>query len=208
MIANELVEYLHSLLPQEDPLLQELEQRARDLYIPILDPESARFLEVLLLVKKPTRVLEVGAAIGYSTIRMARRIDGTVTTIELDAARAAEARENIKRAGLAHRVELIEGDAFDWIPRLGRFDLIFLDAAKGQYPRFLDALLPHLETGGLLISDNIFFQGLVPGDDEVKHKLRTIVNRLRTYNRLLASHPQLETSFLPLGDGMAISVKK
>ncbi|GIM44653.1 O-methyltransferase [Collibacillus ludicampi] len=208
MIASELIDYIHNLLPESDPILQEIEQRANELYIPILDPESARFLEVLLMMKKPKRVLEVGTAIAYSTIRMARRIEGTITTLEVDPERAAEARMNLQRTGLTHKVDLIEGDAFEWIPRLDRFDLIFLDAAKGQYPRFLDLLLPHLETGGLLISDNIFFHGLVPGEREVKHKLRTIVNRLREYNRILAFHPELETTFLPLGDGMAISVKK
>lgn len=208
MISDELIHYIHDLLPERDSLLQEMEERANQLYIPILDIESARFLEVLLLMKQPRNILEIGTAIGYSTIRMARYVEGKITTIEVDAMRAAEARSNITRSGLSHKVELLEGDAFTWIPRLGMFDLIFLDAAKGQYPRFLDLLVSRLKPKGLLISDNIFFHGLVPGEKEVKHKLRTLVTRLREYNHLLAQHPQLETSFLPLGDGMALSIKK
>lgn len=208
MISNEWVQYIHQLLPERDPLLQQLEKRARELYIPILDPVSAGFLEVFLRGVQPQNVLEVGTAIGYSTIRIARAVPGTVTTIERDAGRAAEARENVARAGLAGRVNLLEGDAFALLPRLGMFDLIFLDAAKGQYPRFLKLLLHHLREGGWLISDNVFFLGLVPGEREVKHKLRTIVHRLREYNHILSTHPQLETAFLPLGDGMALSWKK
>lgn len=207
MIDTQVVEYLRSLVPERDELLQELERRAEELYIPILDVETMGFLRVFLAVAKPRRILEVGSAIGYSAIVMARASQAQLTTIERDPERAQEARQNLARAGLCERVELLEGDALEIIPTLGEYDLIFLDAAKGQYPRFLELLHPHLVPGGVLLSDNVLFQGLVSGDPDVKHKLRTMINRLREYNVLLTQHPDYETSILPVGDGLAVSVR-
>ncbi|MBL0387355.1 O-methyltransferase [Tumebacillus sp. ITR2] len=207
MIDLQVVEYLRSLVPERDELLQELERRAEELFIPILDLETMGFLRVFLAIAKPLRILEVGSAIGYSAIVMARATGAQITTIERDPERAQEARHNLARAGLTERVELLEGDALDIIPTLGMYDLIFLDAAKGQYPRFLELLHPHLKPGGVLLSDNVLFQGLVSGDPEVKHKLRTMINRLREYNVLLTQHPEYETSILPVGDGLAVSVR-
>ncbi|KEO85195.1 O-methyltransferase [Tumebacillus flagellatus] len=207
MIDEQVVEYLRSLVPERDELLQELESRAEELYIPILDLETMGFLRVFLAVAKPKSILEVGSAIGYSAIVMARATDAVLTTIERDPERAQEARRNLERAGLTERVQLLEGDALEIIPTLGEYDLIFLDAAKGQYPRFLELLHPHLKSGGILLSDNVLFQGLVSGDPEVKHKLRTMINRLREYNVMLTQHPDYETSILPVGDGLAVSVR-
>lgn len=208
MIDPQLVDYLRGFVPERDALLQELEQRAEEGYIPILDLESAGFLRVLLAMTRPQRILEVGTAIGYSTIWFGRHSEAQITTMERDPERAAEARVNLQRAGLGERVELLEGDALEMIEGLGMYDLIFLDAAKGQYPRFLELLTPHLTEGGVLLSDNVLFQGMVSGEAEVKHKLRTMINRLREYNQLIAAHPAYVTTFLPLGDGLAISVKK
>ncbi|MGZ4163147.1 MAG: O-methyltransferase [Tumebacillaceae bacterium] len=208
MIDPQVVEYLRGLVPPRDELLQAMEQRAEELFIPILDLETAGFLRVLLQIAKPQTILELGTAIGYSGIWMARSTDAKITTIERDEVRAAEARVNFAKAGLTERVELLEGDAFDFIDGLGEYDLIFLDAAKGQYPRFLELLGPHLKPGGLLLTDNVLFQGMVSGEVEVRHKLRTMINRLREFNKILAEHPDYETSFLPVGDGMAVSVKK
>lgn len=208
MIDPQLVDYLRGFVPERDALLQELEQRAEEGYIPILDLESAGFLRVLLAMTRPQRILEVGTAIGYSTIWFGRHSEAQITTMERDPERAAEARVNLQRAGLDERVELLEGDALEMIEGLGMYDLIFLDAAKGQYPRFLELLTPHLTEGGVLLSDNVLFQGMVSGEAEVKHKLRTMINRLREYNQLIAAHPAYVTTFLPLGDGLAISVKK
>ena len=208
MIDPQLVNYLRGFVPEREPLLQELEQRAEEGYIPILDLESAGFLRVLLAMTRPQRIWEVGTAIGYSTIWFGRHSEAQITTMERDPERAAEARVNLQRAGLGERVELLEGDALELIEDLGMYDLIFLDAAKGQYPRFLELLTPHLTAGGVLLSDNVLFQGMVSGETEVKHKLRTMINRLREYNQLIAAHPAYVTTFLPLGDGLAISVKK
>lgn len=206
---NGLISYIRGLLPERDPLLAGIERRAEELYIPILDPETAQLLRVLLKQMNPGKILEIGSAIGYSAIVMARSCDASIVTIERDPSRAEEALANIARAGCRDRVRLLQGDAFDILPALeDRYDVVFLDAAKGQYPNFLELALPLLRDGGTLFSDNVFFQGLVAGPEHVRHKLRTIVVRLREYNRLLAAHPQLETAFVPLGDGLAISVKR
>lgn len=208
MIDPQVVTYLRSFVPERDELLQEIERQAEADYIPILDLETAGFLRVFLQIARPQAILELGTAIGYSGIWMARNTEAHVTTIERDLVRSAQARANFERAGLQERITLLEGDALELIEGLGEFDLMFLDAAKGQYPRFLELIGPHLKPGGILLSDNVLFQGLVSGEPEVKHKLRTMINRLREYNRLLADHPQYETTFLPLGDGLAVSVKR
>ncbi|BCJ86291.1 O-methyltransferase [Effusibacillus dendaii] len=206
---NQLTSYIRELVPPRDQLLRAMEQRAEELYIPILDLETAQFLRVTLQQLQPKRILEIGSAIGYSGIWMARSCTASIVTIERDAERAEEARQNIAKAGLLARIELLEGDAFELLSSVqGPFDVVFLDAAKGQYPNFLELVLPLLRSGGTLFSDNVFFQGLVAGPEHVKHKLRTIVMRLREYNRLIADHPLLETAFVPLGDGLAVSVKK
>lgn len=208
MIDPQLVEYLRGFVPARDELLQEMERYAEEHYVPILNLESAGFLRVLLQIAKPQRILELGTAIGYSTIWLARGSQAQITTIERDLERSALARDNLGRAGALDQVELLEGDALDLIEGLGQYDLIFLDAAKGQYPRFLELLTPHLEQGGILLTDNVLFHGMVTGNTEVKPKFKTMVNRLREYNQILAEHPAYETTFLPLGDGLAISVKK
>jgi len=208
MIDPQLVEYLRGFVPARDELLQEMERYAEEHYVPILNLESAGFLRVLLQIAKPQRILELGTAIGYSTIWLARGSQAQITTIERDLERSALARVNLERAGALGQVELLEGDALDLIEGLGQYDMIFLDAAKGQYPRFLELLTPHLEQGGILLTDNVLFHGMVTGNAEVKPKFKTMVNRLREYNQILAQHPAYETTFLPLGDGLAISVKK
>lgn len=208
MIDPQLVEYLRGFVPARDELLQEMERYAEEHFVPILNLESAGFLHVLLQIAKPQSILEVGTAIGYSTIWLARGSLAQVTTIERDLERSALARENLSRAEVTERVELLEGDALDLIEGLGMYDMIFLDAAKGQYPRFLELLTPHLNPGGILLTDNVLFHGMVTGNTEVKPKFKTMVNRLREYNQILAAHPAYLTTFLPLGDGLAISIKK
>lgn len=206
---EELISYIRNLVPERDSLLMAIEKRAEELYIPILDLETSQLLRVLLPLTKPQRILEVGAAIGYSAIVMAQSCSASIVTMERDLERADEALFNIEKAGLQHRIQLLKGDAFDILPALkDTFDIVFLDAAKGQYPNFLELVLPLLRDGGILFSDNVFFQGLVTGPEHVKHKLRTMIVRLREYNQLLANHPALDTAFIPLGDGLAISVKR
>ncbi|GAX90312.1 O-methyltransferase [Effusibacillus lacus] len=213
MNSTDLISYIRNLVPERDEQLHRMEQRAEELYIPILDLETSQLLRVLLRLFNPERILEVGSAIGYSAIVMAQSCKASILTIEQDSDRAEEALRNIQAAGFCNRIQLLKGDAFDLLPAMRpgseeAFDVVFLDAAKGQYPHFLELVLPLLRCGGILFSDNVFFQGLVAGPEHVKHKLRTIVMRLREYNQILVDHPQLETAFVPLGDGLAISVKK
>ncbi|MFC4768214.1 O-methyltransferase [Effusibacillus consociatus] len=206
---NELSAYIQGLIPARDELLTRMEQSAEEKAIPILDLETSQLLRVLLRQLNPKKILEVGAAIGYSAIVMAQSCSAKIVTIERDRERAEEALENIQEAGLQDRIELLVGDAFDILPTLyDSFDVVFLDAAKGQYPRFLELVLPLLRASGTLFSDNVFFHGLVAGPEQVKHKMRTIVARLREYNQMLAIDSRLETAFVPIGDGLAVSVKK
>lgn len=205
---DELTTYIRELIPQRNELLTQMEQYAQDKYVPILDLVTAQYMRVTLKGLQPLRILEVGAAIGYSAIVMAEACQAQIVTIERDSERAEQARFNIAKAGFEQRIQLLEGDAFDILPELeGNFDLIFLDAAKGQYPRFLELVLPLLRKGGTLLSDNVFFHGMVAGEQDVNPKHRTIVNRLRDFNQLVANHPMLDTAFIPMGDGIAVSVK-
>lgn len=131
-----------------------------------------------------------------------------VVTMELDQERIARAQKNISEAGLQDRIEIISGDATLGLPEHYRFDCLFIDAAKGQYQKFLDLYLPHLEEGGLVICDNVLFRGLVAGPEQVEKRLRPLVDKLKRFNEGLRDHPLLETAFLPVGDGIAVSIKK
>jgi predicted O-methyltransferase YrrM len=218
LLDTKLTGYLRMLVPERPPLLKEMEEFAKQEYIPILDVEATTFLRILLKLTRPRRILEIGTAIGYSTILMADTVrDAEILTVERDEERSRLARHWIERSGFANRIVLHTGDALEWLQTMqpqnpnvphATFDFIFLDAAKGQYMKFLELLLPLLSKQGLLLSDNVLFQGYVYQEGTVKHKLRTMVNRLREYNHYIACHPDLETTFLPLGDGMAVSLRK
>lgn len=210
LLSEEVSSYLNSFLAPMDSVCKELESIANQERIPIMDPDTAQFIRVMGLSTSPKRILEIGTAIGYSAYIMLRSTQAQLTSIEIHPERFERANALFKREGLEERVELLQGDALELLLSLKRepYDWIFLDASKGQYPKFLELLLPLLAPKGLLFSDNILFQGLVSGPTHVKHKVRTLVTRLREYNHILASHPQLETSFLPIGDGLALSVHR
>jgi predicted O-methyltransferase YrrM len=207
LLTPEVNRYLQQFLTPLDETSARLEQVAKEQMIPIMDPDTARLLRVWAVSNQPKSILEVGTAIGYSAYLMATSTRAQITTIEIDAVRYEQAVKLFTQTGLSNRITAVHSDALTFLPSLQgqTFDWIFLDASKGQYPRFLELLLPLMAPQSLLFSDNILFQGLVSGPEEVKHKLRTIVTRLRSYNQLLAEHPLLETAFLPLGDGLAVS---
>jgi predicted O-methyltransferase YrrM len=217
LLDTRLTGYLQTLVAERTALLQEMEALARREYIPILDLEATSFLQVLLRLVRPKRILEIGTAIGYSSILMAETVkDAQIVTIERDEERSREARKWIERSGYEKRIQLEVGDALEILQtyqendksQQSTFDFIFLDAAKGQYMKFFDLLLPLLSAQGVLLSDNVLFQGYVYQEGKIKHKLRTMVNRLREYNTHIAFHPKLDTTFIPLGDGMALSIRK
>ncbi|NGQ94228.1 O-methyltransferase [Brevibacillus sp. SYP-B805] len=210
MITNPAIEaYLTQLAPERSPLLARLEAEAAAEGIPIIQLPAAQVLRLLLQLHKPSAILEIGTAIGYSAIWMAEAApEATIVTIEMDEARIARARQNFAEAGVAERIELIHGDATAGLPDRYRFDCMFIDAAKGQYQTFLDRYLPHLEEGGLVICDNVLFRGLVPEPQAADKRLRPLVEKINRFNAGLAHRSELETTFLPVGDGMAVSIKK
>lgn len=204
------VDYIRNTLRQSGGLMKELEQYAGERRVPVITPEVARLLTVLGRLVKPFRILEIGTAIGYSSILLAGILaqGGRIDTIERQEEMLLKARENIKKAGLENTISIIAGDAQEVLGCLDKqYDMIFMDAAKGQYPEFLPDCLRMLKKGGLLVSDNVLYRGMVAGGGLVARRKRTIVNRMRAYLDSLCQNPELETSILPVGDGVALSYK-
>ena len=213
MIVDErMVTYIHSLETPESPLIEQIEQEVLDTYVPIIRKETQSFLKVLLMMKKPVRVLEVGTAIGFSALLMCEYLpeNGHITTIEKYEKRIPIARENFKRAGKEDRITLIEGDALEVMRSLeGPFDFIFMDAAKGQYIHYMPEAIRLLSKDGVLMSDNVLQDGdIIESRFAVERRNRTIHSRMREYLYELKHNDQLQTSIIPLGDGVALSVKK
>jgi predicted O-methyltransferase YrrM len=203
--------YIRNTLRPGEGLLLELEQYAAEHHVPIVRPETASLLIVLGRLAKPERILEIGTAIGYSSILLSGILapGGRIDTIERNDEMVVKAHENIKRAGLADTIAVIAGDAADVLRCLDKkYDMIFMDAAKGQYPEFLPECLRLLKNGGLLVSDNVLYKGMVASDELVVRRKRTIVNRMRAYLDNICSDPALDTSILPVGDGVALSYKR
>jgi len=204
-------EYIRNTLKHRDGLLGELEKYAKEHHVPIVTPEVAQLLVVLGRILRPARILEIGTAIGYSSILLAGTLasGGRIDTIERQEEMLLIARENIKKAGLEHIISVIAGDAEEVLKCLDkRYDMIFMDAAKGQYPEFLPECLRLLKRGGLMVSDNVLYKGMIAGDEPTARRDRTIVNRMRFYLDSLCSDPALDTSILPVGDGIAITYKR
>ena len=213
MIVDErMVTYIHSLEEPENEVLEKIEQEALDTYVPIIRKETQSFLKVLLMIKKPLKVLEIGTAVGFSAILMSEYMPdgGRITTIEKYEKRIPIARENFRRAGKEGQITLIEGDALEVMRRLeGTYDFIFMDAAKGQYIHFLPEAVRLLSEGGALMSDNVLQEGdVIESRFAVERRNRTIHSRMREYLYELKHHERLKTTILPLGDGIALSVKK
>lgn len=210
MITNPAIEeYVSGLVPARSSLLTRMEREAADENIPIIQLPSAAVMRMLLLLHRPASILEIGTAIGYSTIWMAEAApEARIVTMDIDEERLARARANVAEAGCEKRIEILSRDATLGLPESYRFDCLFIDAAKGQYRTFLDLYLPLLREGGLVISDNVLFRGLVATPDEASKRQRPMVEKLHAYNTHLLQHPDLETTFLPVGDGLAVSIKK
>ncbi len=208
---NRISAYLESLEEPESPMLEELEAVCEEEEVPIIRKETQSFLKVMLIVKKPVQILEIGAGVGFSSILMSEYIpeDAHITTIENWKSRIPKVKENIKKAGKQEVITLLEGDAGDLLKTLhGPYDFIFLDAAKGQYMSFFPELLRLLDGGGILLSDNVLQEGdTVESRYAVERRKRTIHDRLRAYLYELKHNKELMTSILPLGDGVAVSVK-
>ena len=213
MIVDErIITFINSMDTENSEILETIEQEALSSDVPIIRREMQSFLEVLLLMKKPMRVLEVGTAVGFSALLMSDYLPegGHITTIENYEKRIPIARENFRRAGKEDKITLIEGDAAEVLAEMeGTFDFIFMDAAKGQYIHYLPNVLRLLSDGGCLVSDNVMQDGdIIESRFAVTRRNRTIHARMREYLYELKHHPELETVILPVGDGVTLSTKK
>ena len=187
--------------------LQKIKQKALEEHIPIIMDETLEVIEKYLEENKPKRILEIGTAVGYSAICFTQILDedGVIDTIERDTQRVKEARENIKKAEVEDKINIYEGDAVEILPTLdNKYDVVFIDAAKGKYPFFLKEALRMINKNGIIFADNILYKGYVMSDYN-KHKQRTAVRNLREYIKEVSENPNLETEILEVGDGLAIS---
>ena len=213
MIVEERMRtYINSLDMGNTPFLEELEKEALEARIPIIRREMQSFLKMILAAVRPGKILEVGTAVGFSTLLMCEygSADVCITTIENYEKRIPIARENFRKAGRESQIQLLEGDAGEILAGLtGQYDLIFMDAAKGQYINWLPDVLRLMHEGSILISDNVLQEGdIIESHYLVERRNRTIYKRMREYLYELKHNPLLETSILPVGDGAAVSVKK
>ena len=213
MIVDErMVAFIHSLEMPESDFLETIEQEALAAHVPIIRKETKSLLKVLVGIRKPMQILEVGTAVGFSALVMnAYAPEGShITTIEKYEKRIPIARENFRRAGKETEITLLEGDALEVMKGLsGSYDFIFMDAAKGQDIHYMPEVMRLLGTGGILVSDNVLQDGdVIESRFAVERRNRTIHSRMREYLYALKHNEELLTSVIPLGDGVALSVRK
>ncbi len=204
-----ITDYLREIIPPSDGILAELEEYAKENSVPIVQPETAQLLKTLVRMKKPSRILEVGCAIGYSSILMASESNANITTIECDEEMVRTARENIKKAGMEDRIYVIEKDAKAYFETLsGKYDMIFLDGPKAHYIYMLNDCIRLLNDGGILVADNVLYKGMTADEEHVVKRKITIVKRLKHFIAAQMQRPELQAVLLPLGDGVTVAVKK
>lgn len=212
IVDPRIVSYINSLDTGNSDICNLIEKEALADNVPIIRKEMGNLLKVLIALKQPSGILEVGTAVGYSSILMSENMPQgcTITTIENYEKRIPIARENFKRAGKENVINLIEGDAAEVLKELTScYDIIFMDAAKGQYISFLPDILRLMPKGGLLISDNVLQEGeIVQSRYGVTRRNRTIHSRMREYMYVLTHSENLVTSIVPIGDGITLSVKR
>lgn len=187
--------------------LQKIKQKALEEHIPIIMDDTLEVVDKILKEVKPTKILEIGTAVGYSAMCFSEYLQegGRIDTIERDEERIAEAKINIKNVGVEDKIKIYEGDAVEILPTLDeKYDVVFIDAAKGKYPFFLKEALRMIKTTGIILADNILYKGYVMSDYN-KHKQRTAVRNLREYIKEVTENPNIETEILEVGDGLAVS---
>lgn len=191
--------------------LLKIKEKALEEHIPIIMDDTLEVVDKILTEKKPKRILEIGTAVGYSAMCFSEYLQdgGKIDTIERDEERIAEAKINIEKVGVADKINIYEGDAVEILPTLNeKYDVVFIDAAKGKYPFFLKEALRMINKDGIILADNILYKGYVMSDYN-KHKQRTAVRNLREYIKEVTENPNIETEILEVGDGLAISkIKK
>ena len=187
--------------------LEKIKEKALNEYIPIIMDDTLEVIDKILSKNKPTKILEIGTAVGYSAMCFTKYLaeGGKIDTIERDLDRVKEAKINIKNVGVEDKINIFEGDAVEILPTLNnKYDMIFIDAAKGKYPFFLKESLRMLNKNGIIFADNVLYKGYVMSDYN-KHKQRTAVRNLREYIAEVTNNPKLETEILEVGDGLAIT---
>ncbi len=211
-ITHEYMEqYLRSLIPDSIGILKELEDFALENSVPIVQKETAKFLQFMVTLKRPTKILELGTAIGYSSILMNLTSGGNnkIITIERDEKMIELAKENIKKYNLQDNIEILQGDCLDILENLGgSFDMIFMDAGKGHYNHFLPHCLRLLSNEGVIVADNVLFRGMVASKELVKRRKITIVKRMKNYLDIVSKDENLVTTVIPMGDGIALTVRR
>ncbi len=211
-VSEQLEHYISLLHPSSDPIVAQMKEYAKQHRVPIIEEQSLVVLLSLIMIKQPKAILEIGTAIGYSALRMAKAYrHSQVVTVDIDEDRLAVAKEFLSNTNEAERIHIMHGDACEEVERLRKgapYDFIFIDAAKGQYRRYFDTFFPMLASNGIIVSDNVFFKGMVYEQNQVKEKYRTMIKKLREYNEYLANHSECTTSFYAVGDGLAVSIKK
>ena len=208
ILSNQL-EYLASFRKPPDTLIEEMEAYAKEHNVPILSWQSAEFLEQLVILKNPRRVLELGTAIAYSTIRIARQLKGksVIHSIEKSSNNISVAKDFIAKSGLSTKIKLLEGDAVNVMPQLKKkYDIIFLDADKEDYKRLFDYSLVLLRKSGLLVVDNLLWHGYA-ASTRVPVQYKESTNHIREFNLLFMNQPNLKTTIIPVGDGIGLGVK-
>jgi predicted O-methyltransferase YrrM len=204
-------EYIRGLIPDRDGILNEIENFARENGVPIVQKETGVFLEFMTSMKKPKRILELGTAIGFSSILMyqAAGTEPEIVTIERDERMIELANVNLNKFNLSEKIKIEEGDCLEVLEKLTEpFDLIFMDAGKGHYNHFLPHCLRLLKEDGIIVADNVLFRGMVASQDLVKRRKITIVKRMRTYLELVTQDKDLITSVIPMGDGIAVTKRR
>lgn len=187
--------------------LKKIKKEALSEHIPIIMDETLNTIQEIIGDKKLEKILEIGTAVGYSAICYTQFLteNGEIDTIEIDQERVQKANENIKKAEVDKKITILEGDALEVLPKLNeKYDMIFIDASKGKYPRFLEYAIRLSKVGTIILADNILYKGYVMGDYN-KHKQRTAVRNLREYIKLVTESPMLETKILEVGDGLAVT---
>lgn len=204
--------YIQPFIPTRDELLMEMEQYALDNHVPIMQLSAIENLLQMLRIQKPTSILEVGSAIGYSAIRMAQAIENVqIVTIERDLPRIEQAKKFIERSNVKENIVLIEGDALevDVESNYPSFDAVFIDAAKGQYQKFFDKYSPLVKSGGILYIDNMYMHGLSDLDmKDVPRRKRTMIRNLHKFAEWVIQNEQYQSTFFPVGDGLLICIKR
>ena len=194
----------------DDKKIEKIKELARENHVPILQDASLEFILLMLSIAKPKTILEVGTAVGYSALCFSNYLEegGKITTIELNEEMVKIARENIKDNGMEDVIQVVHSDAYEYMKTLNeKYDVIFIDAAKGQYVKYLEEAMRLTKSGSVIIADNVLFKGRVLGDYN-EHKHRTAVNRLREYIKIVKEDERLDTAIVDIGDGIAISAVK